>query len=108
MSGFVGDVQGDPVYHGGKDKANHAYPFARLRLWAQDLPAHAARFRSGTFGEKLAIEGATEADLCLFDRFRLGGAMVEISQTRQFFWKLNLRFDLPDMSRRVQETGRTG
>jgi len=108
VSGFVGDAQGDPVRHGGKDKAIHAYPVAHHRLWAQDLPAHAARFRPGAFGENLAIEGATEADLCLFDRFQLGGAVVEISQTRQPCWKLNLRFDQPDMARRVQETGRTG
>jgi len=34
--------------------------------------------------------------------------VVEVSQTRQPCWKLNLRFDQPDMARRVQDTGRTG
>lgn len=107
-SGLVGDEQGDLARHGGKDKAVHAYPVAHHPLWAQDLPGHATRFRPGAFGENLVIEGATEADLCLFDRFQLGGAVLEISQTRQPCWKLNLRFDQPDMARRVQETGRTG
>lgn len=62
----------------------------------------------GAFGENLVIEGATEGDLCLCDRYRLGGALVEVSQTRQPCWRLNLRFDLPDMAARVQKTGRTG
>ncbi|MGE0847762.1 MAG: MOSC domain-containing protein [Flavobacteriaceae bacterium] len=106
--GLVGDEQGDTVHHGGRDKAIHAYPAAHHALWARDLPDRAALFRPGAFGENLTIEGASEADLCLFDRFRVGGAVLEVSQTRQPCWKLNLRFATPDMARRVQDTGRTG
>lgn len=107
-TGFAGDEQGDTTHHGGPDKALHAYAAAHYALWAEDLPDRAACFRPGAFGENLVIDGATEADLCLFDRFRIGGAELEISQTRQPCWRLNLRFDLPDMARHVQETGRTG
>lgn len=106
--GLVGDNQGDTVRHGGPDKAVHAYPGSHYPLWSRDLPDHAARFRPGAFGENLVVDGATEADLCLFDRFRLGGAVLEVSQTRQPCWRLNHRFDLPDMARRVQQSGRTG
>lgn len=106
--GLDGDEQGDILRHGGKDKALHAYSAAHYPLWSRDLPGNAARFRPGAFGENLVVEGATEADLCLFDRFRLGGAVVEISQTRQPCWRLSLRFDRADMARRVQQTGRTG
>ena len=38
----------------------------------------------------------------------LGLALLEASQGRQPCWKLNLRFDVPDMARRVQESGRSG
>ncbi len=107
-AGLDGDAQGDPRHHGGPDKALHAYPAAHYPAWTKELPERAARFRPGGFGENLVIDGATEGDLCLFDRFLLGGTEVEISQTRQPCWKLNLRFDLPDMARRVQESGRTG
>ncbi|MEZ5793232.1 MOSC domain-containing protein [Albidovulum sp.] len=106
--GFAGDEHGDTRHHGGPHKALHAYPAAHYPAWAHDLPDRTARFRPGAFGENLVVEGATEGDLCLFDRYRLGGAMVEVSQSRQPCWRLNLRFDLPDMARRVQETGRTG
>ncbi len=106
--GFDGDEHGDTRHHGGADKALHAYPATHYPAWSRDLPERAVRFHPGAFGENLVIEGVTEADLCLFDRYRLGGALVEVSQTRQPCWRLNLRFDLPDMARRVQETGRTG
>ncbi|GKY87472.1 MOSC domain-containing protein [Sinisalibacter aestuarii] len=108
QSGLDGDEQGDTTRHGGPDKALHAYPVRHYRLWAEELPLRAARFRPGAFGENLVIGGATEADLCLFDIYRLGGAVVEVSQLRQPCWKLDLRFDLPDMARRVQDSGRTG
>lgn len=107
-TGLDGDELGDPRHHGGAGKALHAYPVAHYAAWIDDLPEHAARFRPGAFGENLVIADATEADVCLFDRYRIGGAEVEVSQTRQPCWKLNLRFDRPDMARRVQDTGRTG
>ncbi|WP_323764102.1 MOSC domain-containing protein [Marinovum sp.] len=103
-----GDEQGDPRHHGGADKALHAYPASHYISWSEDLPEREDRFRPGAFGENLVIEGATEPELCLFDRYQIGGATVEVSQTRQPCWKLNLRFDQLDMARRVQETGRTG
>lgn len=106
--GIAGDEQGDRRHHGGPDKAIHAYPVHHYAAWAAELPAAATRFGPGGFGENLVIEGATEADICLGDRWRLGGALLEVSQGRQPCWKLNLRFGVPDMARRVQASGRTG
>ncbi|MCI5109754.1 MAG: MOSC domain-containing protein [Marivita sp.] len=108
LNGLDGDEQGDSLRHGGPDKALHAYPMAHYPVWARGLPEREQRFYPGGFGENLVIEGATEADICLFDRFRLGDAVIEVSQTRQPCWKLNLRFNVPDMARRVQDSGRTG
>jgi MOSC domain-containing protein YiiM len=106
--GFEGDEHGDPKHHGGPHKALHAYALAHLPLWAAELPHRADRFRPGAFGENLVVAGAVEADFCLGDRWRIGSALAEVSQARQPCWRLNLRFDLPDMARRVQETGRSG
>ena len=106
--GLDGDEQGDRKHHGGPHKALHAYAFEHLPLWAAELPERADRFRPGAFGENLVVGGATEADFCLGDRWRIGSVLTEVSQARQPCWKLNLRFDLPDMARRVQETGRSG
>jgi MOSC domain-containing protein YiiM len=106
--GLAGDAQGDPVRHGGVDKAVHVYPRAHYADWARDLPARAARFIPGAFGENIVLDGLSEADVCIGDRFDLGTAEVELSQARQPCWKLNLRFEVPDMAHRVQMSGHTG
>ncbi|MCB2128490.1 MAG: MOSC domain-containing protein, partial [Rhodobacteraceae bacterium] len=106
--GLAGDAQGDTLRHGGRDKAVHAYPASHYALWRQDLPQIAARLRPGGFGENLVVAGVTEQDICLGDRWRIGGALMEVSQSRQPCWKLNFRFGVTDMARRVQTSGRTG
>lgn len=106
--GLAGDAQGDPQRHGGPDKALHAYPVSHYKLWKQELPEIASRLHPGGFGENLVVRGVTEQDVCLGDRWRIGGALLEVSQSRQPCWKLNFRFDVADMARRVQDTGRTG
>ena len=45
----------------------------------------------------------TEADVCIGDVYRLGTALVQISQGRQPCWRLNERFGDAAMARRVQE-----
>ena len=106
--GLAGDEQADRRHHGGPDKALHAYAVANYPLWAAEMPDSAGLFRPGAFGENLVIEGLDETGLCLGDRWRLGQALVEVSQGRQPCWKLNLRFERPDMARLVQDTGRCG
>lgn len=105
--GLAGDEHGDPRHHGGPDKAIHAYPAGHYPLWRAELPDEADGFRPGAFGENLVVD-ITEAAICLGDRFRLGAALLEVSQGRQPCWKLNLRLGRADMARLVQETGRSG
>lgn len=52
--------------------------------------------------------GLVEADACIGDRWRAGTALLEVAQGRQPCWKLNERFCVRDMARRVQMSGRTG
>jgi len=106
--GFEGDEQADRKHHGGLHKAIHAYSISHFPAWAEELPERTQCFQPGAFGENLVVDGVSEADLCLSDRWRIGSTLVEVSQGRQPCWKLNIRFDVPDMARRVQNTGRTG
>ncbi|MFQ6575840.1 MOSC domain-containing protein [Pseudomonas sp. UM16] len=106
--GLGGDEQGDLRVHGGKDKAIHHYPREHYALWAAELGEQALLQTPGAFGENLSTYGCTEQTVCLGDRFRVGKALLEISQGRMPCWKLNDRFGVKDMSLRVQQTGRTG
>ena len=108
ISGIEGDEQGDLRHHGGPDKAIHAYATRNLPLWVADLPDQAGLFVPGAFGENLVVDGIDESGICLGDRWQIGAALCEVSQGRQPCWRLNLRFDRPDMAWLVQNTGRTG
>lgn len=106
--GLAGDDQADRRHHGGPDKALHHYPAQHYAAWRNELPERASLFEPGGFGENLSTLGLDEGNVCLGDIFRLGSATIQVSQGRQPCWKLNLRFGLEDMARRVQAGGRTG
>lgn len=62
----------------------------------------------GAFGENLSIEGLDEHGVCIGDRWRIGTTITVVSQGRQPCFKLNLRFGVPGMAARVQNTLRAG
>lgn len=106
--GLAGDAQGDLKIHGGPDKAVHAYPASHYQAWAQELGSPNPHFKAGGFGENLAVTGITEKDICLMDQLRIGTVLLEVSAGRQPCWKLNDRFHVPDMAKRMQQNLRTG
>lgn len=108
-TGLEQDQHGDPRHHGGPEKALHHFASEHYRALQNGLPEPAAgHCQPGAFGENLVTEGLTECDVCVGDVFRLGDARLQVSQPRQPCWRLNARFGIADMSRRFQETLRTG
>jgi MOSC domain-containing protein YiiM len=104
--GFRGDEQADRRYHGGSEKAVCVYPAEHYPYWREvlsipDLP-------HGAFGENLTVDGLGEKDVCIGDRFSLGEAEVQISQPRQPCWELARRWQVKDLTLRVERTGFTG
>ncbi|MGU3780580.1 MOSC domain-containing protein [Burkholderia metallica] len=106
--GFAGDEQADARHHGGPDKAVHHYAHDHYAWWAAQIGARDVLAQPGAFGENLSTHGMTEDDVCLGDVFTLGGAVLQVSQSRQPCWKLNVRFEHPRMAALVQQSGRTG
>lgn len=85
--GIDGDAQADLSVHGGPDKAVHHYPFDHYPFWRATLGAAPIVDQAGAFGENISTLGIDESAACIGDRFRLGTALVEISQGRQPCWK---------------------
>lgn len=100
-----GDGQADRTHHGGLDKAVCVYPLAHYRYWSgrleRPLPAAA-------FGENFTVTGQAEHDVCIGDVYRVGDALVQITQPRSPCWKLARRWRVPELARWVQQTGLTG
>jgi MOSC domain-containing protein YiiM len=85
--GLIGDEQADLSVHGGPEKAVHHYAFDHYALWRAKAPEHPKLGAPGAFGENISTLGLTEENVCIGDRFRLGTALVEVSQPRQPCWK---------------------
>jgi MOSC domain-containing protein YiiM len=105
-TGLAGDAQADRKNHGGIDKAVLAYAAAHYADWQRELPQHA--WRPGGVGENLTIDGLDEARVCLGDVYRIGDVLLEVSQPRQPCWKLCLRWQQPDLAKRVVASSRSG
>ena len=106
--GIDGDEQADLTVHGGPDKAIHHYPRDHYGWWAETLGGHELLEAPGAFGENISTEGLVESEACVGDRYRLGTALVEISQGRQPCWKLGHRFGVASVPATVVTTRRSG
>ncbi|WP_214455232.1 MOSC domain-containing protein, partial [Aeromonas dhakensis] len=65
-------------------------------------------WQPAAFGENLSGLGLTEAQACIGDVYRLGEALIQISQPRSPCFKLNQRFGYGQMSQVMQLSGRCG
>lgn len=106
--GLAGDAQADRTVHGGIDKAVHHYPADHYDWWRSHLGDHSLLDAPGAFGENISTIGLDESHVCLGDRFRLGTALVEVSQARQPCWKLDHRFAAKGVMATVVKSRRTG
>jgi len=106
--GLEGDEQADRSVHGGPDKAIHHYSASHYSFWRSELGPHPLLEVPGAFGENISTLGMTETEVCLGDRYRLGTALVEVSQGRQPCWKQGHRLGNPAVVARIVETGKSG
>lgn len=111
--GLEGDAQVSTRFHGGPERALHYYPAEHYPVWQQWFEGMGLNERShclvpGAFGENLSGTGLTEETACIGDVFRLGEALVQISQPRSPCYKLNARFGHDFFSVLMQANGRTG
>ncbi len=101
-----GDGQADLTVHGGPDKAVYAYPAEHYPVWAAELGRD--DLAPARFGENLTVEGLLEDDVLVGDRFRMGTALLEVSQPRIPCFKLGIRMGDPGFLKPFLRSGRTG
>jgi MOSC domain-containing protein YiiM len=63
---------------------------------------------NGGFGENFTMAGLLESEAAIGDTFRIGTALIQISQPRQPCWKLSQRWGVKDLALQVQNIGYTG
>jgi len=102
----AGDRQSDLTVHGGPNKAVYCYPIEHYPYWQEQLPE--MDFSPGMFGENLTTEGITEEAVFIGDQFRVGSALLQVTQPRMPCFKLGIRFGRADMVKRFWQSGRSG
>jgi MOSC domain-containing protein YiiM/ferredoxin-NADP reductase/ferredoxin len=101
-----GDGQGDLAGHGGERRAVFVYQMDSYRYWQNELGRN--DFAYGQFGENFTVDGLPDADVCIGDRYRIGGALFEVTQPRVTCYRLGIRLDVPEMAALVVTHGRPG
>jgi MOSC domain-containing protein YiiM len=91
---LAGDSQSDLRVHGGPNKAVYAYASEHYQYWQSALHR---KLEPGSFGENLTTEGLLESQVRIGDLYRVGTALLRVTQPRMPCFKLALRFALPSM-----------
>jgi MOSC domain-containing protein YiiM len=100
-----GDVQGNPKIHGGFDKAVYAYAREDYDWWEDEL---SRPLEPGTFGENLTTAGLELNDVLIGERWRVGSALLEVSEPRFPCFKLGYRMGTQRFVKQFARARRTG
>ncbi len=101
-----GDGQADLIGHGGKFRAVYVYSYDNYAYWKRELGR--TDFTFGQFGENFTVEGMLDDAIHVGDVFRVGGALVEVTQPRVPCFKLAIRMGLEGFQNLLLSSNRIG
>ncbi|WP_321375894.1 MOSC domain-containing protein [uncultured Draconibacterium sp.] len=104
------DVKHDNVmdrrFHGGIDKACYLYSADHYEFWQKRYPD--LEMPWGMFGENLTVAGLNEKETNIGDTYKIGEAVVQVTQPRQPCFKLQFRFTNNEIVRQFVDSGFSG
>ena len=90
-----GDGQGDLAGHGGEQRAVMVYQTESYDYWSRFLGRD--DLQPGHFGENFTITGLGDDEVCIGDRYVIGGAEFEVTQPRVTCFRVGMRLGEPEM-----------
>jgi ferredoxin-NADP reductase/MOSC domain-containing protein YiiM len=87
----AGDAQGDLAGHGGEQRAVFVYQMDSYHYWESFLGR--SDFTFGQFGENFTVEGLPDNEVCIGDRYRMGDAILEVTQPRVTCYRVGIRMN---------------
>ena len=100
-----GDGQADLRVHGGRDKAVYAFSVEDFAWWSEQL---GRELGPGTFGENLTTEGIDLSAAAIGSRWRVGSAILEVTQPRFPCFKLGIRMGNAGFVKEFEHAARFG
>ena len=76
------------------------------RYWQSQLQRN--DFTYGQFGENFTVDGLSDQEVCIGDRYRVGGALFEVTQPRVTCYRVGIRMNEPRMAALLVAHGRPG
>jgi ferredoxin-NADP reductase/MOSC domain-containing protein YiiM len=101
-----GDGQGDLAGHGGEHRAVFVYQIDCYHYWRRQLGRD--DFTYGQFGENFTVDGLSDQEVCIGDRYRIGEALFEVTQPRVTCYRVGIRMNEPKMAALLVAHGRPG
>jgi ferredoxin-NADP reductase/MOSC domain-containing protein YiiM len=90
-----GDGQGDLAGHGGEQRAVLVYQIDSYQHWQKQFGRD--DFTYGQFGENFTVDGLSDDDVCIGDRYRIGEAEFEVTQPRVTCFRVGMRLGEPQL-----------
>jgi len=101
-----GDAQADLAGHGGEHRAVFVYQMDSYHYWEGFLGRN--DFTFGQFGENFTVEGLPDSEVSIGDRYRIGGAIFEVTQPRVTCYRVGIRMNEARMPALLVEHHRPG
>ncbi|WP_409270335.1 MOSC domain-containing protein [Neobacillus sp. SCS-31] len=103
--GLAGDGIANPEFHGGPDRALCLYPFEHYPKWEEEF---GTKLCPPVFGENITVTGMRESEVFVGDIFKIGGAVVQVTQGRVPCSIISKFNSIDPFLKRVYETCLTG
>ena len=96
----------DRVHHAGINKACYLFSAEQYPYWKELYPN--LDWDWGMFGENLTLEGLDESSMRIGDIYKIGTALVQVSQPREPCYKLGIRFGTQNVLKQFIERNHPG
>lgn len=108
--GLTGDRVADKKHHGSPEQAVCCHHLEHYSFWNDryQLENTERALEPGQLGENWTLSGATEADFCIGDVYRVREAVVQVTNPRYPCWKQERRTKVPGFLQGVKDSQRTG
>ncbi len=101
-----GDNVSDLTVHGGENKSVYGYASEHYPFWRKEYPA--MNMSWGMFGENITTEGLFENELIIGSVYRVGTALLQVTEPRLPCYKLAAKFGTVDIINRFMKSRKSG
>ena len=91
--GTVKAIRSDTAASSGLSLSTRSTP---IGYWQSQLGRSDCSY--GQFGENFTVDGLSDNEVCIGDRYRIGGAVFEVTQPRVTCYRVGIRMNEPQMA----------